>query len=532
MRWIILFPWAVSLWAQQPRGEIVSRASDRTGLAITLYHQNLAVVRDRRKVDLPPGPVRLALADLSPKIRPKTALFEPLPPLSLRLLEQNFEFDLLSPSTLASGSLGQRVRLQGPEGPGSEGLLASLPVPADIFPPPRTPLEAKLDPMPAVWRAARIYRGRWAKIPQVRKDPEVLVHTPAGFEPTTPETLAYRTLPAGLRASPTLLESIEAMAPSSGEVQLTYLTEGLSWSVQYTGTYHPSEDRLDLLAMVTLTNDSGGAFPEARLQLVAGDPNLVSDPDPQPVDPDVPKPDATSVTVAASLAPSFEEEKLADYHLFTLDRPTTLAQGQTKQIQLFRVEGIPVRRLHQVNLFNNELPQDLPRAEAQAFMRQIQESEASGWDALPIQAGLEWTNDEASGMGRTLPEGRLDMVEARADGGLVPLDSMPFESLSRGERSECWPGPARSWVGHRRLSNVKVTKRGVEATWEVDLRHQAPDPTPLVLRQWMEPGWILVRADLPSERPASNQLKFTLPAPPGGALGFTYTVRIPWGPRR
>lgn len=532
MRWILLFPWAVSLLAQQAPGEILSRATDRTGLSITLYHGDLAVVRERRSLDLPAGPIRLALMDLSPRIHPKTALFEALPPLHLRLLEQNFEFDLLSPSSLTSGSLGQRVRMREPDGSGGEGLLASLPVPVDIYPPPRSPLEAKLDPMPAVWRAARIYRGRWARIPRVRKDPEVLIATPAGFEPTLPEALAFRSLPGGLRSSPTLLESLEASGPGAGEVQLTYLTGGLSWSVHYTGTFHPSEDRLDLQAMVTLTNESGATFPETRLQLVAGYPNQVPDPDPEPVDPDGVLADSTQVAVAASLAPSFDEERLADYHLFTLDRLTTLAQGQTKQIRLFQVEGIPVHRHHQVNLFSSDLPRDLSPGEARAFVDQFRASEASEWDDMPIQVGLAWTNDEASGLGRPLPEGQLDLVEARADGTLIPLASLPFESLSRGERTTCWSGLARSWVGYRRLADLKVAKRGLEVTWEVDLRHEGPDATPLVLREWMAPGWTLIRADRPSERPASNQLRFTLPPPPSGALRFTYTVGIPWRPRR
>ncbi|MBI3132213.1 MAG: hypothetical protein HYZ13_12910 [Acidobacteria bacterium] len=356
--------------------------------------------------------------------------------------------------------------------------------------------------------------------------------TAAGFESASPETLAFRALPPGLRASPTLVESLEVKNGGSGEVQLTYLTDGLSWSVQYTGTYHPHQDRLDLQALVTLTNESVETFPEAHLQLVAGDPNLVPDPDPEPSDPDVTQVDKTSTTTAATVAPSFDEDKLADYHLYTLDRPTTLAQGQTKQVRLFQVEGIPVNRLHRADLFNDGFPEDLPTTEAHAFLAQTQSAEALAWEALNVQAGLAWINDEASGLGRPLPEGQLQLAEARPDGALIPLEPLPFESLSRGERIECWPGSARSWAGQRRLANIRKSRKGVEMTWEVDLRHLSSDPTPLVLRQWMEPGWILVRSNLPSERPSSNQIRFTIPPPSNGTQQLSYTVRIPWRPRR
>lgn len=528
MRWLWVCSCALALGAQHPRGEVVSRATDRTGLAITLYHQGFAVVRDRRRVELPAGAIRLAFADLSPKLRPKTALFEPLPPLVAQQLEQNFEFNLLSPHSLVQGSLDQRVVIRSPGGSKVEGILASLPVPADIFGPPRSPLEAKLDPMPAVWRAARVYRGRWAKVPRVRKDPDVVIRTASGVETSRPDVLSFQVLPPGLRSSPTLVENLETRQAGTGEVQLTYLTEGLSWSVQYTAFYHPSEDRMDLLGMVTLTNESGAPFAEAHLQLVAGDPNFVEDPDPEPPDPDATSLVQTTLSVVASRAPSFEEEQLADYHLYTLDRPTTLAQGQTKQLQLLRVEGIPVDRLARADVFDLGVPGQVTRSEGKALVRRLESSGAFAWEPLEVKAGIAWSNTEAVGLGRPLPTGQIHLLESRPKGTMVPFPPLPFESVSRGERMECWPATSGSWRGDRRMTSIRVVPRGLEVTWEIRLNHEGSDLTPLVLRQMMEPGATLLHADVPFERPASNQLRFTIPPPPEGSTSFTFTVRSPW----
>ncbi len=532
MHWLLLLPFVAILGAQDARPEVRSSSQDRTHLGLTLYHEGIALVRDRRKVDFPIGHFRLALADLSPKIRPKTALLRSLDDQPLGLLEQNFEYNLLSPEGLVQGSLGQQVGLRAEVGSSPVlGRLISLPVPTDLYPPPRTALEARLDPKPAIWRAARIYRGRWARYPLVRNDAGVVVQTADGFIPVAPEALGFKALPGGLRSTPTLVEDIQAERPQPRLLELAYLTEGLSWNVHYVGVLDEAASSMDLQAMVTLTNESGSSFPDATLQLVAGDPNTVPDPDPVAFDPDSPSLDHTTVEVAASRAPGFEEETLADYHLYTLDRPTSLESGQTKQVQLFRVDQIHLDRHFRADILDSEFSGPLLRAEAKETLKYLRENESYGvWLPLDVQAGLSWTNDLAHGLGRPLPQGDLDLSIRDRSGSTVPLDPLPFPATPKGQPIELWPGAARGWNGRKRLADARLDRKGLLLTWEIEISLQRFAPENLTIRHLVQADWLLVEGEVPIERPASDQLRINLHLNPGEYRRFSYTIRAPWSP--
>lgn len=262
---------------QTPVQEQQSTEADRIRLGLTLYHGGLALVRDHRRVDLPAGRIRLALEDLSASIRAKTATFLALDGAPLRVLERNVEFDLLSPTSVLAHSLGQPIRFRpDPEGPALLGRLVSVPLAKDILPPPRSPMEAKLDPLPPLWRIANIRRGRFAQAPLAKRDPNVVVALAEGFSSATPAQVSMETLPEGLRARPTLIQNLDLPEPRQAQVQLAYLSDGLQWQAHYVGVLNAAGTRLDLDAKVNLTNGSGTSFRDAELQLVAGEPNQVA----------------------------------------------------------------------------------------------------------------------------------------------------------------------------------------------------------------------------------------------------------------
>ncbi len=533
MRWLLFLPITAVLMAQDGLPEIRSTVRDRTLLGLTLYHDGLALVRDRRRVEFQRGRFRLALSDLSPKIRPKTALLRSLTQEPLGLLEQNFEYSLLSPESLIQSSLGQPVGFKTEGDPGQRfGRLVSIPVPFDVYPPPRTALEAKVDPKPALWRAARINRGRWARLPLIRKDPDVVVLTQEGFSPSSPQALRFTSLPAGLRSSPTLVEDIQSDTFHPRELELAYLTEGLSWGVHYVGVLDKTGASMELQAMVTLTNESGTSFPNATLQLVAGDPNTVPDPDLALFDPDIPAFDQTTVTVAASQAPGFQEENLADYHLYTLDRPTDLESGQTKQVQLFRIDRIPLERHFRADILDSEFSGSLDRANSSEILKGIREFESyAAWQPLDIQAGLSWINDPSHGLGRPLPQGGIDLSISEPDGSsAIPLQFLPFPATPSGQRIELWPGPAQGWVGQKRLAEAHLDRKGLLLTWEVEISLLRSETAELSIRHLVQQDWSVLESGLPVERPAADQVRFTLRLSPGETRRFSYTIRVPWSP--
>lgn len=338
-RCVTIAPFLLSclMGAQEP--EIRCTGADRTSLAVTVYADHRALVRDVRSVSLPEGTSILAFSDVSDQMKPATALFHELGDRpGLEVLERAFAFDLITPTRLLERSVDLPVRVKVGESD-LEGILRGVPH-GELWAPPRTPLEAKTIPNKPLQRLAGINPWRRRLF---TADPDVLVETPVGFLSARPEEVVPKSLPDGLRSRPTLLQAIRTKVSGAREFALTYLTEGLTWEATYQAEIHPEGQFLDLTAFLTVRNETGISFPDTTLQLVAGSPNRVWEVD-ENTDPDKTQVDRTDTKTVAAVeviaAPL--EEKLSEYLLITLPRPTSLRAGQEKQIFFFHREGIPV----------------------------------------------------------------------------------------------------------------------------------------------------------------------------------------------
>ena len=249
--------------------EMKSTAADQTGLALTVYNNDLALVRDTRKLRLPKGMSRLAFADVSARMRPETARLYG----DLQVLEQNFDFDLLSPRKLLEKYVGRDI-----------GLVRVHPQTGEEKYERATLLSVAENQV--VFRFGnRIETGG----------------------PNTPWRFVFDDVPANLRDRPTLTMLVSNPDEAERQLELAYLTQGLSWEADYVATL--AEDKMDLTAWVTLHNTSGATYREARLQLLAGDVNQVREPKLERAD--------RAVMMAAPSAP-MEREELFEYHLYTL----------------------------------------------------------------------------------------------------------------------------------------------------------------------------------------------------------------------
>ncbi|MDP3123901.1 MAG: DUF4139 domain-containing protein, partial [Thiobacillus sp.] len=227
-----LFAASFSIWAA-PRDEVVSTASDQQSVAVTIYNDDLALVKDTRRVRLARDASLLAWREVSARMRPETAQLRNLSnPAGFRLLEQNFDFDLLTPETLLEKYIGREV--------------------AVIRVNPATGAETR--------ETATVLATNGGVVLQFADRVETGV----------PGRLAFSGVPATLRDKPTLVISLVNPAAGLQNLELSYLTGGLSWRADYVAELNASDDRLDLNGWVTLTNQSGAAYPNARLQLVAG----------------------------------------------------------------------------------------------------------------------------------------------------------------------------------------------------------------------------------------------------------------------
>src|SRR5712671_4400401 len=253
-----------------------STLSDQQSVAITIYNENLALVKDTRRVTLDAGPNRLALREVSAGMRPETALLRSLShPGSLTLIEQNFDFDLLTPAKLLEKYVGRSVRI--------------------VKVHPQTGAETI--------ETATVLAANSG----------VVLKIGDRIETGLPGRIVYDGVPPNLRDRPTLVTELTSARAGAQTLELSYLSGGLSWRADYVAELNASDSALDLNGWVTLTNQSGTAYPNARLQLVAGDVNRVRDELRLAA-----KASGMARIPEASASSPMAQESLFEYHLYTL----------------------------------------------------------------------------------------------------------------------------------------------------------------------------------------------------------------------
>src|SRR5687767_2301736 len=256
--------------------ELPSTLADQQSVAVTIYNENLALVKDVRRVLLGAGANRLALREVSAQMRPETAALRSLThPGGLTLIEQNFDFDLLTPAKLLEKYVGRNVRIvRTHPTTGAESIETA------------TVLAASAG---------------------------VVLRIGDRIETGLPGRIVYDGVPANLRERPTLVTELESARAGTQGVELSYLSGGLSWKADYVAELNGADTALDLNGWVTLTNTSGTAYPNAKLQLVAGDVNRVRD------ETRVAKAMLAQRNAAAEAPrPDMAQEALFEYHLYTL----------------------------------------------------------------------------------------------------------------------------------------------------------------------------------------------------------------------
>ena len=277
-------------------------AGSDSSLAVTIYNGNLGLVRDRRRIELRSGVFSLPFPGVASQIDPTSVAFQAVDdPGSVSVLEQNYEYDLLTPEALLNKYVGEEVTLY-------------------------------------VWRDDREVAV-----------PARLLSTQGGVVYQIGDSIALNppgrvVLPAlkgDLKALPTLLWTLDSGKSGSAPVEVSYLTGGLDWKADYVATLGPDDRTLDLGGWVTLSNTSGAAYPDAKLKLVAGDIHRAPTAEGRML-----ASKALREADAAAEAPQFEERTFFEYHLYDLPRPTTIKNNQTKQIRLLEAEGVKTSKTY------------------------------------------------------------------------------------------------------------------------------------------------------------------------------------------
>ena len=457
-------------WAA-PNDEAISTASDQHSVAVTIYNDNLALVKDARRVSLTRGANQLAWREVSAQMRPETAQLRNMScPTGFRLQEQNFDFDVLTPQKLLEKYVGREV-----------SVIRSHPTTG------------------AETRETAIV---------LSTNNGVVLKFDDRIETGVPGRLAFSGVPDNLRDKPTLVISLINPKEGPQNLELSYLTGGLSWRADYVAELNASDNQLDLNGWVTLTNQSGAAYSNAKLQLVAGDLNRVRDA--QPVT-------RSMMAMAAKVADAAEmqQESLFEYHLYTLQRPTTLKENQTKQVALMSTTRVPVKKeylLTGANYYYTGQHGDLGQK-------------------LKVGVFVEF-NNKGEGLGIPLPKGVIRMYKQDSQGnaqfvGEDRIDHTPKNETVRLKLGDAFDVTAdKKQTDFQKLAGTGRTNYVFESAYEIVLKNAKPEAVTVTVREPMPGDWTMVNESQAHTKVASGTAEWQVKVPAEGKATLTYRVRV------
>jgi hypothetical protein len=452
--------------ATEPVRDVTSSASDREAVAVTVYNDDLALVKERRKVDLPKGLARLSLREVAAQMRPETALLRAVSGQPLGLIEQNFDFDLLTPQKLLEKYVGREVTV--------------------IRPHPTTDGERRE-------KATVLAAGQGTVLRFADR-----------IETGVPGRLAFDSVPPNLRDRPTLSVLLDA-AGGKQAVELSYLTGGLSWKADYVANLSADGKQLDLNGWVTLTNRSGAGFDNATLQLVAGTVNRVRQPEMMK---------AYAMPAAAPRAKAMEatQEALMDYHLYSFERPTSIADNQTKQLALLSASAVPVRREYLL-AGNDWYYRDR--------YNQIGQK-------LKPAVFLEFEN-KGGQLGKPLPAGIVRVYAKDSKGAAQFVGEDRISHTAKNEKLKLRLGEAFDITAERKQTHYrKIADNVSESSWRIELRNAKEEAVTVKVQEPMPGDWEMVQESQKHTKESARVASWNVAIPAGGTTALEYAVRVKW----
>jgi hypothetical protein len=453
--------------------EIRSTLNDQQSVAVTIYNNNLALVKDQRRVNLNSGLNSLALRDVSAQIRPETALLRSLSHAgSFTTLEQNFDFDLLTPEKLLEKYVGKNVTV------------------------------ARINPATGVetTEQATVLSANNGVVMRIGNRIETGIHG----------RIIYDDVPSNLRDRPTLVTKLNNKTASAQTVELSYLTSGLGWKADYVAELSPKEDSLDLSGWVTLSNTSGTSYNNAKLQLVAGDVNMVRE--------NYPRPAAMHKTLAMAAEDSagMAEESLLEYHLYSLDLPTTIAENQTKQVALLSASNIPARKelvLRGADYYYSSSFGDLGQK-------------------MKVGAFIEFDNKEAAKLGMPLPQGIMRVYKKDSLGNAQFVGEDKIDHTPKNETVRLKLGDSFDVTADKKQTDFKALPRPAkgnslfESAYEIVLKNAKKERVTVTVQEPIPGDWKILNENHASQKANSNTAVWKIEIPAEGKTILNYRVQV------
>jgi hypothetical protein len=454
-----------TVWAQAENG-LESTIDDQQDVAVTIYNNDLALVRERRNISIPMGEQALRFMDVPEQIRPETVSLQSLSEAgSLAVLEQNYEFDLISPQKLMEKYVGKTVELRN--------------------------FDTDLTIVDTVE----------AKLLSVNNGPVFLVDDKIFLG--HPGTVVLPEMPENLIAKPTLIWLV-ANQLAEQQLEATYLTGGMGWKADYVLTLNTEGTQMDLLGWVTLNNQSGATYTDAKLKLVAGDINRAPEQDMRMMK------TMAMESARGGFAGDMVEESFAEYHLYTLPRRTTIKQNQSKQVRLLGAEDVAVTRIYEYRGNVSYYSQQMPRLENEK-----------------VDVFVDFENEEANNLGMPLPAGVMRLYQADNDGMLQFAGEDRIGHTPKNETVKLKMGQAFDVVAERVHTDFQVLGgNSFESGFEITIRNHKESAVTVDIVEPMPLDWEILNNSHEFQKKDAHTAVFSVNVPADGEVVVKYRVRV------
>jgi len=438
---------------------------DQVALEITVYNSNLGLVKDQRQVKLGAGLQELKFMDVAAQIIPTSVSIKSLQS-PFTVLEQNYEFDLLSPRKLLDKYVGKEVKLF-----------------------TKNPLSEREETVSAVLLS--------------NNDSQPVFQIGQDITFNHPGRILFPEIPKDLISKPTLVWLLENKSPSAPRIEALYLTNGLNWKADYVLVLNEQDTRAGLSGWVTIDNKSGAAYPEAKLKLVAGDIHRVQE--------DLGRAQKALMAAPAPQAAQFKEDSFFEYHIYTLERKTTLKQNQTKQISLLDVQEVPVQK-------------EFIYPGAQYYYRSKLGEIISN---QKIGVFVQLINSSENHLGMPLPKGNVRAYKRDRDGSLQLVGEDTIDHTPKNEKIRLKLGEAFDLKAERKQTRwEKLASDTYESAYEISIRNHKKEDVVVAVNEPLPGDWKVLESSHPYIKKEASTISFKVPVAKDQEAKLTYRVRI------
>ena len=433
---------------------LFAQESNQKSVAITVYNNNLGVVKDLRTLDIKSGLSTIKLTDVAQYIDPTSVHIG----IDGEILEQNFQYDLVSMEKIFTKYLDKSIQLVSSKGELLEGILLT---------------------------------ANGNQIVLKKNDGGLLM-----LSDISEYQISVNALPEGLITKPTLVWLLKAPKSGKQDVEVSYQTSGMNWHAEYVAVLNENDNALDLNSWISVDNRSGATFKNAKLKLIAGDVNLV-------------KPQNNGrrykgdIVMMEAMQPQFEEKEFFEYHIYNLQRPTTLSNNETKQVSLFEANNVKANKKYYYkggNYYGNNSNQK-------------------------VAVIIEFENSKSNNLNIPMPKGKVRVYKSDGD-ALEFIGEDLIDHTPKNEKLKLKIGEAFDIVVNDvQTNNIKIAERVSEQEYEITIKNKKNENIVVDVERNLGANWTILNSSLDYEKINSQNILFKVPVKAEGETELKYKVR-------